>query len=260
MLRALLIISFLGLAACGNGDTKKGDGNESENINWGGVPSEFNPQVENFENKLNRVRRININLFGFQDVRVKYSRELPNDLYRLDVFSVSKDARTSVSGVDTDFDGNILRIRKFGNYECKIETSGKNITSVKGACYVRVVLTLPQGAEIEVYNVDRLISRRFFAMDNRTFIETLKRAWPSDRKMEVIKAYLDSYRQVGKRPSLNCPELDTVLENFSWVEEKYEVLRKLHVYVSDRENLPVVIDNNFNYFDRDKARRIVGLN
>ncbi len=260
MLRALLIILFFGLVACGAGDTKKGDGTESENINWGSVPAEFNPQVENFENALNRVQKIHVNLFGFQDVRVRYSKELPQSLYRLDLYTVSKDARTSVSGVDTDYDENVLRIRKFGNYECTLATDGKNIKSVKGACYVHVILTLPYGAEVEVYNVDRLLTRRFFAIDNRTFIENLKRAWPVERKFEVIKSYLDSYRQVGKKPSLNCSELDVILDTFSWADEKFEVLRKLHGYVSDREGLPAVIDDNFSYFDRDKARRIVGIN
>jgi len=46
---------------------------------------------------------------------------------------------------------------------------------------------------------------------------------------------------------------------FSWTEEKLNILRRFHRYISDRENLNKMIEDKFNFFDQDKARQIVGL-
>lgn len=255
-----LTLACLTLVACGG----KGSGNKTNpegqgGIAWESIPSEFNPHEEKIEADLQGTQTIKMNLFGFnQDVRIQYSKSLDQNKFQLQLFTVSKDARTSLSGAEFREDGTNLQINKYGGYECSIETKNRQVTALKGACYIKVVLTLPAGAEVEVYNVGQLLTQRFFAMDNKTFLKELHDAWSND-KLAVIDSYLSSYQAIGKTPGLLTAELKTAIHEFSFGEQKLEVLRKLHRYTLDRENLPKMIETEFSYFDQDDARKIVGL-
>ncbi|MNL01165.1 hypothetical protein D3C87_1216260 [compost metagenome] len=113
------------------------------------------------------------------------------------------------------------------------------------------------GSEVEYYNAGKLISKRFIAMTNEEFLAALDDA-RHGQHMGVVDAYLASH-QGRNKPVLNCEEVETVLKEFTYKEEKLVVLRKLHTFITDRENLNEMIEDSFNYFDRDEARRIVGL-
>ena len=189
-------------------------------------------------------------------MHVRYSKDL-TDSGTLDIYTVSKDARTSVRGVDTNRTANGIEIRRYGSYECSIRITNRRITNLQGACYVRLVLTLPMGSEVEYHNAGQLISKRFIAMTNEEFLEALDDA-SHGKHMGVVDAYLASH-QGRNKPALNCEEVETVLNEFIYKEEKLVVLRKLHKFITDREHLNEMIEDSFNYFDRDEARRIVGL-
>lgn len=255
-----ICVLTLALAACSDGGDKKGGSKDDVSPNaveWGSIPSSFNPNVERVPFPIQDVKKISSNLFGFSgDVHIRYSKDL-TDAGTLDIYSVSKDARTSVRGVDTNMNGNALEIRRYGSYECSIRITNRRITNLQGACYVRLLLTLPMGSEIEYSNAGKLISKRFIAMTNEEFLEALDDARHGEH-MGVVNAYLASH-QGRNKPALNCEEVETVLKEFSYKEEKLVVLRKLQAFITDRENLSEMIDDSFNYFDRDEARRIVGL-
>lgn len=255
----LVLCLFSGIVACGDSN-KNAEPPDSEAFNWDTISSEFNPQIETIEDTLGNAKTISLNLFGFNDVRLRYSSDLIPGAYRLQLYTVNKDARTSLRGVNARTEDQTLYLGKRGYYECSYSTTNGTISSVKGACYVRVILTLPAGAEVEVYNLDQLISRRFFPMTNEAFLKALQDAWPSSKKTAVVETYLESYRNLRKAPSLSCNEMYKILGNFIYDGEKLEVLRLLHAYVSDREGLSELIDRNFSFGEKEKARRIVGLN
>ena len=96
-------------------------------------------------------------------------------------------------------------------------------------------------------------------MDNQSFLKELDRAYTDDKKMAVIEAYLTSYRVTSTTPVLLCQELGSAVAEFAFSEQKFTVLRILQRYVQDRENLEKMIEDKFSYFEREKARKIVGL-
>ncbi|WP_374073336.1 DUF4476 domain-containing protein [Bdellovibrio bacteriovorus] len=260
------LLSALVLGACSNDDNDKKSDNPSgpgtQRVHWDSIPSEFSPRKESFNLQTQNIQKIQMDLFGFtNDVQLQYSDKLPADAASIELFTVAKDSSYSLSGVniDEELGTKTLKLNKYGSYACSIRIQNGKITELKGACYIRVLLTLPQNAEIEVYNVGKLISKRFIAMDNGTFLKDLDRASFQEDKEAVIQNYLESYRATGKTPALICDELGQVIEEFTRTEGKFIALRKLHAYVTDKENLAQMIEDKFSYFDRDEARRIVGL-
>jgi hypothetical protein len=132
------------------------------------------------------------------------------------------------------------------------------IVELKGGCYVKVQIIMPIGSEIEVYNKGVLLTNRFIAMDNITFLEQLDDATWAVEKFVVIENFVTSY--VGNKvPTLTCEELGKVIDEFTKGEDQLKALRRLHFYVSDRGNLWKMIDDEFGHFEKEEARKIVGL-
>lgn len=264
----VLVFLALGFLACSNSDdSKKGGLNPAADEKtfqdaWSQIPAEYNPNIETAGILLDSpsLQKIDINLFGFNsDFQLRYQADLPKDSAKLEIYSVSKNAKTSVRGVSIRGDRGVLRINRTGNYQCSLSAENGRITSLEGACYVRVVLTLPQGSQLEVYNVGQRVSARFHAMDNASFLKALDDESWADRKMALIDSYLESYSSLGKKPTLDSTELRTVLKSFMTDEQKIVALSKLHAHLLDRENLGKLIDDEFGYFSREKARKAVGL-
>lgn len=260
----ILSLTLTILLACsdsGNDSKKDGDRVSQDSVNWDSIPAEFSPREERIDIELRGSEKVQIDLFGFQkDVRLQYSKDMPQNSMSLQLFTVRKDAKTYLGGANSAYNDRTLRIYNQGSYQCSMLTTNRRITGLEGACYVRVIVTLPAGAEIEVYNVGQLLSRRFFAMSVQDLLKGLEEAWSSrDKKMAIIASFLESYRIVGKRAQMTANDLGQVIGNFSFAADKIEALEKLHAAVYDRENLYQMIEDKFAYLDRERARQIVGL-
>lgn len=255
-----LILSLSFLTACNKSENSSArTPNSGDDVQWTAIPQQFNPEVITDEFDLDRVREIQMNLFGYDDnVRLQYSPDLPRNRAHLAIYKVSQKARTSVRVPRADYREGTLQLRSQGSYECSIQIRNGQIQDLLGACIVKVVLTLPSGSLVEVENAGRQLSDRRSGMSNEKFLRALKRAFPSER-FAVIQEYVRSYAGTGYQPSLATRELREVLKEFSFDDDKLEVLRKLHGYVYDREKLDRLIEESFSsYFSREKAREIVG--
>lgn len=118
---------------------------------------------------------------------------------------------------------------------------------------------LPVGAEIEVYNLTHLITKRFIPIDNESFLDQLDDATWAEDIFTVIENFLASYSG-SKKPSLTTYELGKAFHEFRRSDNRFKTLRRLQSFVSDRHNLESMIADEFSHFDRIEARKIVGLN
>ena len=260
----LSLIFTASLVACGNSSTsedKNGTVTEQQKrrINWGAIPSEYNPETfeENFQ--IGNSNRVFVDMFGFKDdVEVVYTDKLAQGQGYLKIYSVFKESGSRGS-FNASTSGSNLMLNRYGTYQCSIKVENQNITNLKGLCFIRVQIFLPVGLEVEVYNIKQLITKRFIPIDSETFIKNFKDASFADGKKTAIEDYISSYSGMNKSPQLTSNQLGIVVDGFSWKEEQFEALRKLHIYVTDRENLGAMIDKEISYFDREEARRICGL-
>lgn len=262
-LNVLVILVATSLMACGNSsndDKKSGVTEQQKNrLNWESIPSTFNPQTfeENFQT--NNMNRIYVDMFGFKDdVEIVYTDSLAQGQGYLKIYSVFKDSGSRGS-FSTSTSGQSLQLNRYGTYQCSIKTENGSITQLKGLCFVRMQIYLPKGVEIEIYNLKQLISRRFIPVDSETFIKNIKDASFSEGKKAAIEDFISSYNGMNKSPQLTADQLGIVVSNFSFKDEKFDALRKLHIYVVDRQNLTAMIEKEINYFDRDEAKKICGL-
>ncbi|MES2801968.1 MAG: DUF4476 domain-containing protein [Bdellovibrionota bacterium] len=259
--RLLVLILAAVLVGCGDKSNNNTDGAVEElrnRIDWNSIPSEYNPSV--FEEDFNTqdVNRVFVDMFGFDDdVEVVYTDSLAKDQGYLKIYTVLKGSGSRGSFSSTIEKKN-LNLERFGSYRCSIQIKNNKIAELEGLCIVRVQVYLPVGAELEVYNINQLLTRRFIAMDNQTFIKNFKSASFKENKNAVINDYLSSYAAINKRPALLSAELGVVIDGFSF-SDKLEALKKLQAYVVDRENIGQMIDSKFSHFDRPEARRICGL-
>jgi hypothetical protein len=259
----LIALFSLALLGCGGGSGGSDDNQNKKPqkpsyVNWDSVPSDFHPSIDEISFNFGAAEKINVDAFGFdRDVELIYSSELATDEGLLRIFKVWH-KQASWGNLQTQNKGKVLELNTYGTYQCSIRVQNGQIVALEGGCYVKVQVIMPKSSEIEVYNVGALISKRFIPMDNESFFEALRDATWSDDKFLVIDQFLASYTG-SKRPALNSEELGKVLKQFSRSEEKFKVLRRLHALVSDRESLRSVIEREFNYFDQDEAKKIVGL-
>lgn len=256
----ILILGLSFLTACNKSENNSArTPNSGDDVEWTAIPQEFNPEVMTDEFDVDRIREIQMNFFGYDDnVRLQYSPDLPKNRAHLAIYKVSKKSRTSVSLPRAEYREGALQLRSTGSYECSIQVRNGQVQDLLGACILKVVLTLPSGSLIEVENAGRLISDRHSGMSNEKFLRLLKQAFTRE-KPAVVNEYVRSYAGTGRQPVLATRELSEVLKEFSFSNDKLEILRKLHMYVYDRENLDRMIEDQFTYFDRKKAREIVGL-
>lgn len=264
-----LILAMTLLSACGGGSNDSGgngDKNRNHNqlkpanpVNWAQVPSEYNPKIEELNFQTYGFDIINLNSFGFNDdVEIIYSSNVLVDSGILRIYKVWNEFAFWLN-TKTEPNGTTLDFKNYGRYQCSIKVENGFIRSLKGGCYVKIQVLLPPGTEIEVYSSNKLISKRFKPIDLDSFLVQFKDAtWPND-KFKVIEEFLASYNGTSKTPSLRSQHLAVVIDGFLRSEEKFKALRRLHSFVSDRQNLNSMIEAEFSYFDRKEARIIVGL-
>ncbi len=264
---SLIVLICAVLAGCGGGSGSSGGNKDNgENtpqktsyVNWETVPSNFHPSTDDISFRTDGIEKINVDAFGFdEDVEVIYSQNIPANEGALRIFKVWN-KQASWGDLRPRPNGKNLDLKNYGSYQCSISVQNGQIVALEGGCYVKLQIFLPVGAEIEVYNIGQLITKKYIPMKNETFLEAIHDATWADDKFVVIENYLASYTG-SKKPSLTSYELGKVIHEFMKSEEKFKALRRLHAVVSDRQNLGTMIETEFNYFDREEARRIVGLN
>ncbi len=267
MKKYFLLFAFgtlIALTACQNSDNKNNPGNNDKTnpvrrIDWGSIPSTYNPRIDDIQIRTDGVEKINMDLFGFRDdVEVVYLTADQPNIGILRMFKVYKDS-ASWGDVQARPNGKNLDLKNYGSYSCSIQTENGQIKSLKGGCYIRLQVFLPVGSQIEVYNAGQLITKRFIPIDAATFLNDFDRAtWAAD-KFVVIENYLASYSGMAKSPTLLAKEVGKVVSGFHQKADKIKALGRLHRAITDRENLAKMIDDEFTYFDREEARRTVGL-
>lgn len=267
-LGSILFLTLATLVGCGGSSGKSGGGGSNNppskpvpanRVNWAAVPREFNPKTEDIEFRTDGFEKINIDAYGFRDdVEVVYTSAVPAGSGYLRIFKVYKDT-ASWGNLQLQSNGTSLDLKNFGTYQCSISITNGQITALKGGCYVRLQVFLPVGSEVEVYNVGQLITKRFIPMKTTEFLTQLDRATRGEEKFAVIENFLGSYSGMRTQPSLTAQQLGVVVGEFAWKEEKFKAMGMLRTYISDRENLGQMIEDKFNHFDREEARRIVGL-
>lgn len=264
VLSILFFLFSTQLTSCGSksesdsGNTKTGF--NPDRLDWDSIPSEYNPTIRDVGFTYHGIKQIDLNVFGFaKDVEVVYSNKLSSNSGNLRIFRVWKKS-ASWGDLTPNQKGDELKLINYGSNSCSIQTKNGAITELEGGCVIRLQVFLPPGAEIEVYNVGQLISKRFFPIDTFTFLENLDDAFGStDKKFDVIEEYLLSYKETNKTPSLTSSQLGVVIKEFSYSDDKFKALRMLHMYVSDKQNLDEMIEDIFNLFDQDEAKQIVGI-
>ena len=279
MTKILKMILVMGLAlsiSCGDsGDSSKNknanEGNGVRNVpqqtqvipvNWNTVSKELNPEIIEEEFSAKNLSFVHLDVIGISnEVNVSFSSNL-SLVGRLKIYRVwNKFSNFGRIELNTSFDK--LKVENYtGNqpYSCSKRIANRQLVSVEGGCNLFVEVVLPTSSEIEVYSGEKLVSQRFFPMSFDNFITGMSRGFDKE-KLEMIENFLSSYTQTGKKLNLSSFELEETLKKFSFAsDEKFSALRKLHIFITDRENLNKVIENTFSFSsDREKARLIVGL-
>jgi hypothetical protein len=264
MKKIILVLGLSVLSACGGGSGNSGNGPNGEGTNpnridWDSIPSEYNKSIDDMEFGTEGLEKISINAFGFdRDVEVVYSPKIAVNTGLMRIYRVYYQS-TSWGSASVARDQKSISINHYGQYQCSIRTQNGRITGLKGGCYIRLQVQLPTGSEVEVYNVGKLITKRFIPMDTATFLKNLERASFDKDKLIVIDEFLNSYSGMSKKPRLTAKDLGFVIHEIAFKDEKFQALSKLHSFVTDREYLGQMIDEQFNVFDRDDARKICGL-
>lgn len=259
------VVAVAMLVGCDSGGGSKGDNNNANGkpsvknrIPWSSIPSKYNPSIEDIEFRVDGYEKVNVNVFGFDDdVEVVYSKDLTNTGF-LRIYRVwAKSA--SWGSINERPNGTTIEMLGNGSYSCSIATTNNRIVQLEGGCYVRLQVFMPAGSEVEVYNVNKLLTKRFIPISTDLMLDQLDRASRDDDKFAVMETYLASYRGLKKKPEMQAYQLGVAVSEFPFSEGKFKTLRLLHAAVVDRENLGKMIEEKFSYFDRAEALRIVGL-
>ena len=272
-IKALFIFSFVtSLTACGSGSSGKNDAGKNDNntdarkvstpgqrVQWDSIPREYNPSVEDHSFSLTASDRLKVNMFGFKDdVEIVYSSSLSQDAGYLRLYKVWKESVTW-GEIKQKKDGQIAKVENNGNYQCSISIENGNIKALKGGCYIRLQIFMPQNSKVEVYNSGELLSERMIPITADELIDSLDEVSLKEQKLTLIAEFIASYKNSTEKPRLSADQLGKVIKEFSFSDEKFEALKQLHSYVVERDRLKPMIEAEFSYFDREKALQIVGL-
>jgi hypothetical protein len=260
----LSVLSVLIFVGCGGSGGSSGEGDNprkpvNEYVNWEAVPSQYSKEIEMVGFASNIPEIFETNIFGFQkDVRLIYVSDLPADSARVKIYWVWKGS-VGFGTSNPRVSGNRLKLSKTGFYSCSISVENRVVKSVEGGCIVRVEIELPKDQKTEVYNAGERISKLFFPMTVENFLELLDDATWADEKKDIVNSFKHSYVQTGHTLKLSCAELRIAIGEFIRGDDKLWLLRNLHNFISDRENLERMIDDEFYGFDREDAKKIVGI-
>lgn len=235
-------------------------------VNVTNIPKKYNPKVQVFEFDTNGIKSLKISLPGRLDNKnfsLKYDKKNKDGRAVVKVYTAEFESKTSVNGLRmVNDDSESLSINMGGNYSysCSIKIVNKKINKLEGACFIKVEVVMPANSKVEIYNNGSLISKMFYAQKIETLFKNLKQASFDDNKTEYIDAFLDSYKATKNTLEITAEELGLIIGTYSFDRHKIDVLKKLHKFVIDRENLKNLIDSVFTFnSEKKEAYKIVGL-
>jgi hypothetical protein len=215
-------------------------------------------QTGSLDIELNNVKRIRINMVGLPKPTVKYVKS--EQIARLSFVAIgeTQGEASALLSADISFENGDAKVSHYGSYSCEIQKVNGKVTRIKGACYDSAVITLPINSKTEVYSGGDLLTKPFLPME---VIELINKTWGGQDKdkLALVDRFLISYKNAGVKPILTTIQLGLVIHNMTLPEAKLTTLTKLHLAVVEREALPQMIEDEFSYFDREKARKIVGI-
>lgn len=256
----LFMLAIVGCAARSSDDTVRPQANPNR-IDWASIPSEYNPHIQEVNLNIANAEKITLNVMGFvDDVEIQYVSNMAANSGKLLIYKVMKDGGFSDSTTVDRSTGKTVDIQTTGSYSCSIKKTNGRISYLKGGCYLRLSLILPMNVQVEVYNVNQLISPRYYAMSYDDLLKRVDRASFADQKLKEIDSYLASHQEVGKRPYMSSLEFKKIIHQFTFTSDKMKAFTRLQSAVYDREYLRALIDDEFTFSsDREEARRIAGV-
>lgn len=261
---ALIFTVPITLTSCSiNNSSSNGNGGgtsaaKPRYVNWETVPSEFNPKIEETRFSIAAAEKVILTTSVIdRDFEVVYSSEVSGNEGILRLFKVYYKSATW-GFFEPRAVGKSLEVNHLGMYQCSISVKNGQIEALEGGCYVRAQVVLPIGSQVEVYLDQQLMTKRFIPMSNDEFFDDFESAAFDKNKFSAIDAFIGSYTD-GKQPSITSAELGKVVHGFAFKDGKLTALRKLHMYVSNRDGLGIMIESEFGHFNQDEARRIVGI-
>ncbi|QDK45826.1 hypothetical protein DOM22_12035 [Bdellovibrio sp. ZAP7] len=253
-----LILSLL-LTSCSPDQQHPSDfDHETNTILWENVGSEFNPQSSQNDVDIKDVEKILVNVPSAADkVIVKYSTTLPANTAIVKIFTISKDSLTS---------SNFRRGRRNNTIEmsdpsqpCKLTVENGHIKDVNGYCYARIEIHLRENAPVEVYSGSKIITDHYYPVSLADLMKRLEDCHEDSERLAQVADFSSSYSETGVRIPLYTTDLVPILRKFQTTNPKLQVLRLVQIYIVDRDQLEKMIEEEFEYFDRAEARKIVGL-
>lgn len=230
-------------------------------VDWDRVSSPFNRSVvDEMLTTTTQQEQLDI---GFssprKEVSLRYDSAMAPNQIRVATYHVS-DLQSSGSESYSRIDHNrSIILRSAGRSSCHIRVENRLITSLQGACIVKLEIAMSPESTVEVYNDGELISRRHRVVTNSQLLNRLSTVIIGTARFEIIDDYLSSYLALGRAAALTSRELGQIVRGFLLPREKIVMLRRLHAHVSDRNALGTMIDAEFLAMDRPAARAAVGL-
>ncbi len=253
-----LLLPFL-LSGCGDKDhANKNFDHETNTILWENVGREFNPQVSQNDMDITDVEKILLNVPSAADkINVHYSATIPADSAIVKIFTISKDSVTP---------SNFRRGRLNNTIEmfdlsqpCKLKADDGYIRDLQGYCYARIEIHLRENAPVEVYSGSRILTGHYYPIALTDLMKRLQACTDDSQRLASVADYAASYQETHQRAKIYTTDVAAILRKFQTSPPKMQVLRLIQVYIFDRNQLNKMIEEEFEYFDRAEARKIVGL-
>lgn len=250
---------FFSLAACSPDRQHPNDFDHDTNtILWENVGSEFNPQSSLNDIDIKDVEKILVNVPSAADkVLVKYSPTLPANTAIVKIFTISKDSLTS-SNFRRGRRGNTIEMSD-PSQPCKLTAESGHIKDLKGYCYARIEIHLRENAPVEVYSGSKILTDHYYPMSLSDLMKRLDECQEDSERLAQVADFSSSYSETGLRVPLYTTDIVPILRKFQTASPKLQTLRFVQIYIVDRDHLEKMIEDEFEYFDRAEARRIVGL-
>lgn len=262
---ALTVLTLVGILGCaenvnlsGNQDAG-GPSKQSNEVDWNKIPERYNPSTEDYRFVVTDVKRLFVSPIGFGiPIKLIYSESTKNPNGYLRLYKVwAKSAKWGY--FDSDYESGKISITRYGEYSCSISVENGEISALEGGCYLKVEIYLPLNSKVEVYSSGNRISDQFYAMTAEELIDVLDDRINDSGRTLAVDDFVASNKKFNEQRSITSRQLGTVLNKFISIDSKLDSLSKMHGFISDRNNLSSMIDSEFSYSDRPKARKIVGI-